>query len=256
MGFFVGERSAGKNIIEIGVRGWAEFREKVITDLFPSGSFRKGKFLFRGQGSSGWDLSTTFDRWYHGKWQDKNSVADSLLEEFIHECELEDMPETLRSNKMAMLGLGQHHGLPTQLLDWSESPYVAAFFAFSGHVRLSNSINLEKYVAVWVLDPSSAAWTQQYGCTIENVPAVWNPRIKNQFGKFTYLRTPSKTLEEHVAQFEEGDVTLRKYLIPVNQFRNAMADLDAMGLTHARIYPGLEGNARAAEVRIALSRLA
>lgn len=253
MGYFVGRREISKNVIEIGCRNWVDFRNRIIVDFFSDGQFRKGQYLFRGQGSDSWKLSTTFDRWYKGKREQKNSAADLLLEEFSAECALEDMPERLRSDNLAMLGLGQHHGLPTRLLDWSESPYVAAFFAFSGHVR--QGLNFEKYVAVWVLDSKNPCWNESYGCSVQKVPAIWNPRIKNQFGKFTYLRAPYDTLEEYVSNFEKDEVLLFKYLIPAAEFRQAMAELDAMGLTHARIYPGLEGNARAAEVRVTLSRL-
>lgn len=253
MGYFKGRRVISKNVIQIGCTSWSEFRGQVISDLFPDGIFRKGRFLFRGQGTDNWKLSTSFDRWYKGDRGQKDEVAGHLLREFTAECELEDMPESLRTDQMAMLGLGQHHGLPTRLLDWSESPFVAAFFAFSGHVR--QGINFEKYVAVWVLDTSSSAWKESSGCPIVKVPAIWNPRIKNQFGKFTYLKNPANSLEEYVAQFQDEEVTLTQYTIPVGDFRVAMAELDSMGLSHARIYPGLEGFARAAEVRVTLGGL-
>jgi hypothetical protein len=199
-------------------------------------------------------LQTSFDRWYKGARVKKNELADRLLAEFSLECEFEEMPDVLRSNKMAMLGLAQHHGLPTRLLDWSESPYVAAFFAFSGYVQ-HGMTDSDKHVAIWVLDTENPAWNEENGCTLVKVPALWNQRIRNQFGRFTYLRAPYDTLEEYVGQFELGEVSLRKYLVPVRDFRRAMSELDAMGLTHARIYPGLEGNARAAEVRCPLVNL-
>ncbi|MBE1529297.1 hypothetical protein GGC65_003753 [Sphingopyxis sp. OAS728] len=252
MGIFQGEREISKNISQVGCGSWAEFRGKIVTDFFADGLFRKGEYLFRGQGSDEWRLSTTFDRWFDGARAQKDVVADQLLQEFAAECELEEMPDSLRNDQMAMLGLGQHHGLPTRLLDWTESPFVAAFFAFSGHVR--RGISLEKYVAVWVLDSKNAAWSESSGCPIVKVPAVWNPRIKNQFGKFTYLKNPVSSLDEYVAQFEQGEVSLTKYTIPTRDFRVAMAELDSMGLSHARIYPGLEGYARAAEVRVTLGR--
>lgn len=234
----------------ITLRSWSEFKTRIIEDNFPSGLFEKGTFLFRGQSVEDWKLISAFDRWYKGKPDEKFTTSNNLLAEFKKECELEVIPPETRNDEILMLSLGQHYGLPTRLLDWSESPYVASFFAFSGHIRLGLSI--EKYVAIWVLNSKSYIWNKEHGCEILNVPSFGNERIKNQNGKFTYMRGPFSTLEEYVDKFND-ETALTKYLIPANQAVIAMSDLDSMGINHSRIYPGIGGNAKAAEVRVMLN---
>lgn len=238
----------------VTIATWPEFKMRIISDQFLDGHFTRGHFLFRGQGGESWPLTSTFDRWYKGYGGERSNkirFADQLLEGFAKESELEDIPENVRSNKVLMLSLAQHNGLPTRLLDWSESPYIAAFFAFSGHIRHGKST--EQNVAVWVLDSTRDIWNSEFGCEIVNVPGFGNERIRNQHGRFTHLKAPSDSLEEYVTQFTDDTTALRKYLIPVREAGVAMADLDSMGLNHSRIYPGLSGNAKAAEVRVILS---
>lgn len=239
------------NIETVACPTWADFKTKIIADQFPNGPFNRGRFLFRGQGGESWKLSSTFDRWYsgyNGSRANKVSIADQLLDTFFKECELEELPQNVRDNKILMLSLAQHNGLPTRLLDWSESPYVAAFFAFSGHIRHGES--KDDNVAIWVLDTTNDIWSSEFGCELVDVPSFGNERIKNQHGRFTYLRSPSDSLEEYVSQFSDSGMALRKYIVPVREAANAMSDLDSMGLSHSRIYPGLMGNAKAAEVRV------
>jgi hypothetical protein len=244
-------------ILKIECADWIDFKSRIIRDCTDKGRFRKGDYLFRGQSGDTWKLSSTFDRWYRGPLAQKARIADELLSRFINECELEDIPETVRHNKMLMLSLAQHHGLPTRLLDWTESPYVAAFFAFSGNLRMRGGFNLIKEgpIAIWVLRTNQEIWHQEFGCEIVNVPAFGNERLKNQHGKFTHLKAPYSSLEEYVDQFEGQETALWKYVIPIENVEIAMADLEAMGLSHSRIYPGIAGNAKAAEVHTLLAHL-
>lgn len=237
-------------------RSWAHFKSEVITDLFGDTRFRSGRYLFRGQGDADWHLQTSFDRWFttlpvDG---DRIMVADELLRNFVQSYQgYIDTSEQLIHDSMRALALARHFGLPTRLLDWSESPYVAAYFAFQHHLSTISARTTN--VAVWVLHRTAPIWKREIGVEIVNVPVVGNARLKNQAGLFTMSRTPFETLEEYVLTCPSSAIGLTRLMIPASEASNVLSDLAAMGLTAAHLFPGPEGAVYAAQQAVVLGLL-
>lgn len=140
---------------EKNLESWEEF-EKELLNLpgykdkvirAPLGYF--SDYLFRGQSNSDWKLETTLDRAPGGPWSFKKYFR--LISRAKHEVEtltekiweLEEMPILEKwAEKYDNIHLRsfpgyeyqiylRHHGFPSPLLDWTRSPFVAAFFAFN-----------------------------------------------------------------------------------------------------------------------------
>ena len=78
-------------------------------------------------------------------WRDLSNVEGSL--EYYFLLGYKAYLENTNLNSWEAFALMQHHGLPTRLLDWSESALVALFFA------LTSEPSFNGYRSVWVLDP-------------------------------------------------------------------------------------------------------
>src|ERR1700693_3258980 len=114
-------------------RDWQEYKTKIVAHLVPSRVFSRGTFLFRGQSDPKWELKSSYDRWFEAAQLGESKrmpLAQRLLDRFRHELPAVE-PGDIPPDEMGVLALAQHYGLPTRLLDWSESPYIAAFFAFA-----------------------------------------------------------------------------------------------------------------------------
>ncbi len=240
---------------------WKDFKEEIIELLYPGGIPIRGRFLFRGQRNATWTLSSSFDRFLpnvHGK--DREALETALVEEFKRQCENDSSLKAIVSDPIGLLSLAQHHGLPTRLLDWSDSPYVAAFFAYQHAIReYSTSVNIFKgdAVAIWILDTSHYIWSERYGVQIVT-PSSWdNKRMFMQSGCFTLSRTPHKSLQEYVQSFEaEGAGALKVATVPMIDAPHALGDLDMMGINFATMFPDrIDGRARAAISHTVLSNL-
>ena len=242
---------------------WRELKRDLLTELFEDGVFRSERYLFRGMGSADWKLAPAFDRrfGYLGPGE-RLRVWDDLIEQWRRGC-LEHghireaagravTQHEVAQQQVTLWALGQHYGLPTRLLDWSTSPYIAAFFAFKECLeRLPHRYS---DVALWVLHLDHPVWAKDQGVEIVSAPALENVRLKNQSGKFTLSHTQFASLEEYVTETGSG-VALTKVVLPASEAVPALPDLDSMGINSYRVYPDLGGLAEMATMRLLLSEL-
>jgi hypothetical protein len=224
---------------------WDAFKHGVRDALPGSHDYDVYKrFIFRGQGSAAWPLTSTFDRNYALiQAAKRESLARKLIQEFFDECE-RFSPWRYKVEDARVLAMAQHHGLPTRLLDWSYSPYVAAYFAFSWFM-FERFKEKEKgsNVAIWVLDKDQVERRAPTGqLEIITVQDYENNRLGSQFGVFTYLKTDESDLADYLTKPTVNlGRALKKLQIPKSEARPALQDLILMGIHHGTIFPGREG---------------
>lgn len=156
--------------------------------------------------------------------------------------------------------LARHHGLCSNLLDWTHSPYVAAFFAFTSALDRANNGRLlagtldqsgivlpTEPVCIWRLGVTKDMMVAGEFEVLSSHSAV-NYWQKAQLGVFTRL-----THEEHldvVSYLAERNLLerLKRFVIPGSETLKALSDLEAMNITYATLFPDLRGAAIQANV--------
>lgn len=238
------------SIEHVPYHSWQEFKANVIRELFQDDVFRAGRFVFRGVGSDDWKLITSFDRQFEDlPAAERVQLWDRMVHAFSDLAKKASVDDTTLQDEPRLLALGQHYGLPTRLLDWSESPYVASFFAFR---HALNALVAEPgRVAVWALDTSAPIWSRAYGVELYRPEdAGQNERLRRQGGTFTHSRTTHKYLEDYVDDMQPAQPVLWKFTIPVQEAAAALADLDAMSINAQALFPDLTGVTEAAALHV------
>ena len=223
--------------------------------------------VYRGSTSAGWPLLTSLDRLGGtAPAHTKRELEAHVLRSFIRYSR----PYFSGPNHSdwELLVAAQHHGVPTRLLDWSYSPFVAAHFATATHVEL------ERDRAVWRLDwqrmhetfglprlalllqeveqllgesgQVSTPWTlferdrnaRPFACMIE--PPSLDARIVAQSAAFTLTSDTSRPFDAFLEAHGLGDA-LTCYVIPADLVPRVRDQLDLVGMDERRLFPDLDG---------------
>jgi len=242
---------------------WEKFKGFISADLLardnPQGDPLPvwPRYLFRGQGDEAWHLEPAFDRTFISLPDHERAAKHKLLlTNFKHECRhFPDYRDDIEDD-MRCLALAQHFGLPTRLLDWTESPYIAAYFAFRAHLSIDRGTGVSgknKRVAIWILDRNfDQYWGGFRGVQVIDLTSWCNERLKRQFGWFTLAQTPCSNLEEYVLQLGNKQGALRKITLSAGMAEPAMRDLEYMRISARELFADLTGAATNALVRSVL----
>ncbi|EAW25844.1 hypothetical protein ATW7_09788 [Alteromonadales bacterium TW-7] len=199
-------------------------------------------YVFRGHASENWKLESTLKR----KMSETgiNKTEYNVLETFKKHClgRRGHNPSSLSESEW--WALGQHFGLDTPLLDWSDSPYVAAFFAFNSESTETDN------VVVWLLSKNinnnsgvrELAPKQHLEFLTPYLDE--NARLINQRGLF--IRTPNmECVNEWVNKLNaDGTTHLGRILIPRSEKYLALDSLDKMNINDFTLFPDLLGSAK------------
>ncbi len=224
------------------------------------GRFRS-HYVYKGLTNASYGLTTSLNR----LGGDYAAVERHLLRNFRKYAQRSDIGS---DSLWSWLALGQHHGLPTRLLDWTYSPFVALHFATdSTHYQGEDSIVCcVDFVQAHQLLPSklrralqeegSDVWTlEMLNSEIPSLEALnelgtrgdllmfFEPpsvdqRIVNQYALFSVLTDPSICLDEWLRDHPE---MFKRILVPASLRPEVRDKLDQANINERVLFPGLDG---------------
>ncbi len=226
---------------------WADYK-KWVADLVKNNH----TYFFRGQQDLTWKLETTFQR-YAAKngitWRD---YFDKILPDVDYSSAAFGYRIDNHNNERDLGGFLaklQHHGFPTPLLDWTMSPYIAAYFALKDidPRKVDANGNVKIYIfdfQLWRTSYMQVSFlkAENYPFLSEFKPAyVDKQRLVSQMAVTTVTNVPDVELYLDNIKNTTGKTFLYYALLPIKERRVIMNELNLMGINSATMFPDFDG---------------
>jgi hypothetical protein len=247
-------------------KAWVEAERSVVS------------VYWRGQRNPQWALSSSFEREIlrlNGGWQEGASMIypyggrfdrsgkKTWSDEFYHAFRdrylnaFQRASSGLRGPAPAHLdtdqwwSLGRHHGLITPLLDWSESPYIAAFFPLTEVLRLKSNAGggisfFNTSVAIYRLVHNE--WLEGDGLRVVRPLVDELGRMQSQRGLFTWLDSDTYFELAGFCDNTGREGLLTQAIISGDAIFDGLRDLRAHGIDSRLLFPDLNGAAEHANM--------
>ena len=246
---------------EIRVGSWAELHDRLYEGSWQEGIGRfRSRFAFRGMGDASHDLKTSLMR-LGGEYARHEGHLLRNFRKYAHR------DAVLEDSAWNWLALAQHHGLPTRLLDWTFSPFVAL------HIATAHPERFGVDGVVWCVDYARAGRAlpkplrdvlEEEGSDIFTAemlsraagslgelgqlgegdfvvflePPSLDERIVNQFALFSLMSRPDARLDEWLAARPDLH---RRIILPAALKWEVRDKLDQANITERVLFPGLDG---------------
>jgi hypothetical protein len=252
---------------------------KSVKNLLLALTSHPNNFVYRGHSDAGWRLESSLERLLGGIWtpSDAQKYEDFALKEFRDKFHLYDCENERPRSKLAWLSIMQHHGVPTRLLDFTESPFVALYFAIESYDPSCN-----KDMAIYAVDYSAtmrasmkhiAAIDESFKETPLSVyrdldlvfdkvdgskfdvawitePAMLNVRLDRQAGSFLIPSNVGRRIVETLSSPMYESIEALKYLIPGHLYCDLFDLLCKMNITSKGLYGDIDGLARSIRLKM------
>lgn len=275
-----------KSYRELQPQSWQEFK-----DWF--WALSAGGWVFRGQREADWEISSSLERSIPASLRDSDdpkirelignfleAAEGPVFDKFTGRLDQYVGAEEGTDSILGKMALMQHHGVPTRLIDFTQSPYVATFFA------IEDALNPESQCAVWAISvnwcqaksvqavrkkkklsekdlPDNADFSNDdiLGETVfrMNLPLVapllplkLNARIASQQGLFLCPGEMNLTFMDNLRALGENDLpeVLYKIVFPAAWRAMILHDMKQMNIGPHTLFPGLDGFAKSIKLEL------
>jgi hypothetical protein len=246
---------------------------KSIPELVERLNELSNNYVYRGHADAEWPLQPSLERILTKNWSLKEAARheDFSLKEFKSKFHLYDHENIQPKSKLAWLATMQHYGVPTRLLDFTESPYVALYFAlesynpqcvcdfavfavdYRGVMNCSIAQVAERDASFKETQASLYGRQDEVFDLVDSAeheivwvaePTLLNARIDRQSGSFLLSVNRGLRIADVLASPQYDGVELLKFLIPRALYPDAFALLRKMNITSKSLYGDLDGLAR------------